>query len=309
MLGGVDIRVACPDAKFAVMEPKRGLFAGGGTTVRLPRQVPWAQAMEFLLCADLIDAQRALRHGPAERDRSARPAPRQGLRVREPHDRQRAARRQGDEAERAAGSVPRRGHDEAAARRHPQAARDAADDRRRRARHRSHCGRKRRRHPRVARQGAPHRVREGEPALRARSSRPRTRGKDRRRSRRNGSPTGRADERGRPAQSVHHRCRQSHVASRRRRRRGRARAGRHVGRRGANRGNRFTRARRAPGRRQHQPRVLPDLPVRRPAGETRREARYLAAAPLLLGHRWHDDATARVRGRRSDSEPANATSS
>ncbi|HEX4493359.1 MAG TPA: enoyl-CoA hydratase-related protein [Acidimicrobiia bacterium] len=59
MLGGVDIRVACPEAKFAVMEPKRGLFAGGGTTVRLPRQVPWAQAMEFLLCADLVDAQRA----------------------------------------------------------------------------------------------------------------------------------------------------------------------------------------------------------------------------------------------------------
>src|SRR6266850_94297 len=59
MLGGCDIRLACPEAKFAVMEPKRGLFAGGGTTVRLPRQVPWAQAMEFLLCADLVDAQRA----------------------------------------------------------------------------------------------------------------------------------------------------------------------------------------------------------------------------------------------------------
>src|SRR5260221_9289745 len=59
MLGGCDIRVACAEAKFAVMEPKRGLFAGGGTTVRLPRQVPWAQAMEFLLCADLVDAQRA----------------------------------------------------------------------------------------------------------------------------------------------------------------------------------------------------------------------------------------------------------
>ena len=53
MLGGCDIRVACPEAKFAVMEPKRGLFAGGGTTVRLPRQIPWPQAMEFLLCADL----------------------------------------------------------------------------------------------------------------------------------------------------------------------------------------------------------------------------------------------------------------
>jgi enoyl-CoA hydratase len=59
MLGGCDIRVACPEAKFAVMEPKRGLFAGGGTTVRLPRQIPWAQAMEFLLCADLIPAERA----------------------------------------------------------------------------------------------------------------------------------------------------------------------------------------------------------------------------------------------------------
>jgi enoyl-CoA hydratase len=63
MLGGCDIRVACPDAKFAVMEPKRGLFAGGGTTVRLPRQIPWAQAMEFLLCADLIPAERALEMG------------------------------------------------------------------------------------------------------------------------------------------------------------------------------------------------------------------------------------------------------
>ena len=59
MLGGVDIRVACPEAQFAVMEPKRGLFAGGGTTVRLPRQIPFPQAMEFLLCADLIPAQRA----------------------------------------------------------------------------------------------------------------------------------------------------------------------------------------------------------------------------------------------------------
>jgi enoyl-CoA hydratase len=63
MLGGIDIRVACPEAKFAVMEPKRGLFAGGGTTVRLPRQIPWAQAMEFLLCADLIPAERALQMG------------------------------------------------------------------------------------------------------------------------------------------------------------------------------------------------------------------------------------------------------
>jgi enoyl-CoA hydratase/carnithine racemase len=63
MLGGVDIRVACPEAKFAVMEPKRGLFAGGGTTVRLPRQIPFPQAMEFLLCADLVPAGRAYEMG------------------------------------------------------------------------------------------------------------------------------------------------------------------------------------------------------------------------------------------------------
>src|SRR5680860_1135137 len=63
MLGGTDIRLACPEAQFAVMEPKRGLFAGGGTTVRLPRQIPWAVAMEFLLCADLIPASRAYEMG------------------------------------------------------------------------------------------------------------------------------------------------------------------------------------------------------------------------------------------------------
>ncbi|MDQ1521479.1 MAG: enoyl-CoA hydratase, partial [Actinomycetota bacterium] len=63
MLGGIDIRIACPEAKFAVMEPKRGLFAGGGTTVRLPRQIPWPLAMEFLLCADLITAERAYEMG------------------------------------------------------------------------------------------------------------------------------------------------------------------------------------------------------------------------------------------------------
>ena len=63
MLGGIDIRIASPNASFAVMEPKRGLFAGGGTTVRLPRQIPFPAAMEFLLTADRIDAQRAWEMG------------------------------------------------------------------------------------------------------------------------------------------------------------------------------------------------------------------------------------------------------
>ena len=56
MLGGCDLRVAADTATFGVMEPKRGLFAGGGTTVRLPRQIPYPAAMELLLCADQISA-------------------------------------------------------------------------------------------------------------------------------------------------------------------------------------------------------------------------------------------------------------
>src|SRR5579875_3865414 len=63
MLGGVDIRVATENARFGVMEPKRGLFAGGGTTARLPRQLPFPAAMEFLLTAEAFPASRALELG------------------------------------------------------------------------------------------------------------------------------------------------------------------------------------------------------------------------------------------------------
>lgn len=63
MLGGVDIRLATRRATFGVMEPKRGLFAGGGTTVRLPRQIPFPAAMEFLLTAEAFPAEKALQLG------------------------------------------------------------------------------------------------------------------------------------------------------------------------------------------------------------------------------------------------------
>jgi len=63
MLGGCDLRVAADTATFGVMEPKRGLFAGGGTTVRLPRQVPFPAAMELLLCADRVSASRVFGMG------------------------------------------------------------------------------------------------------------------------------------------------------------------------------------------------------------------------------------------------------
>lgn len=63
MLGGTDIRIATPNATFGVMEPKRGLFAGGGTTARLPRQLTYPAAMEFLLTAEAFPASRALELG------------------------------------------------------------------------------------------------------------------------------------------------------------------------------------------------------------------------------------------------------
>jgi enoyl-CoA hydratase len=63
MLGGVDIRIATEHASFGVLEPARGLFAGGGTTARLPRQLGYPAAMEFLLTAERFSADDALRMG------------------------------------------------------------------------------------------------------------------------------------------------------------------------------------------------------------------------------------------------------
>lgn len=63
MLMGTDIRIASTRASFGIFEPKRGLFPGGGTTVRLPRQIPFAWAMEVLLLCEAIDAEKAFRMG------------------------------------------------------------------------------------------------------------------------------------------------------------------------------------------------------------------------------------------------------
>ena len=46
-----------------MLEPRQGIFASGGTTARLPRQIPWPAAMEFLLTAEPIPATRALELG------------------------------------------------------------------------------------------------------------------------------------------------------------------------------------------------------------------------------------------------------
>lgn len=63
MLMGTDLRIAADDATFRVTEARRGLFPGGGTTVRLPRQIPFARAMEVLLMCDPMPAAEAERYG------------------------------------------------------------------------------------------------------------------------------------------------------------------------------------------------------------------------------------------------------
>jgi len=57
---GTDIRVAAPGAKFGVQEVKWARFPAGGSSVRLPVQLPYAKAMELLLTGDLVTADEAL---------------------------------------------------------------------------------------------------------------------------------------------------------------------------------------------------------------------------------------------------------
>ncbi len=60
---GTDIRVSAPGAKFGVQEVKWAIFPAGGSTVRLPAQIPFAKAMELLMTGDLITAEEALNLG------------------------------------------------------------------------------------------------------------------------------------------------------------------------------------------------------------------------------------------------------
>ena len=63
LVQGTDIRISVPEAKFGVQEVKWALFPAGGSTVRLPRQIPYAKAMELLLTGDLITTEEALKCG------------------------------------------------------------------------------------------------------------------------------------------------------------------------------------------------------------------------------------------------------
>jgi enoyl-CoA hydratase len=63
ILQGTDIRIASENARFGLQEAKWAFFPRGGSTVRLPRQVPFCKAMEIMLTGELIDAEEALRIG------------------------------------------------------------------------------------------------------------------------------------------------------------------------------------------------------------------------------------------------------
>jgi len=63
MLQGTDIRIASENASFGIGEPRRGLFPGGGSTTKLPRQIAFAHAMEILLTAEPISARKAYEYG------------------------------------------------------------------------------------------------------------------------------------------------------------------------------------------------------------------------------------------------------
>ena len=56
---GTDLRLAAEHATFALAEVRWGVVPAGGSHVRLPQQIPWAVAMEMLLAAYTLSAQRA----------------------------------------------------------------------------------------------------------------------------------------------------------------------------------------------------------------------------------------------------------
>jgi enoyl-CoA hydratase len=63
LLYSTDIRIASENARFGLQEVKWAIFPMGGSSVKLPRQIPYAKAMEILLTGELIDAREAYRLG------------------------------------------------------------------------------------------------------------------------------------------------------------------------------------------------------------------------------------------------------
>ena len=69
LAGGMEVAISCDlivanrEAKFGIPEVKRGLVAGAGGLIKLPRQIPSRLAMEFALTGEFISAERAYEIG------------------------------------------------------------------------------------------------------------------------------------------------------------------------------------------------------------------------------------------------------
>ncbi len=62
-LQATDIRIAEESARFGLQEPRWGLAPIAGSHARLPSQIPYCEAMEFLLTGDLFPAAHAREAG------------------------------------------------------------------------------------------------------------------------------------------------------------------------------------------------------------------------------------------------------
>jgi enoyl-CoA hydratase len=63
MMLNTDIRVAATDTRFGMLEVRRGFFPGAGATLRLPREIGWANAQRYMLTGDEMSAAEAYRLG------------------------------------------------------------------------------------------------------------------------------------------------------------------------------------------------------------------------------------------------------
>ena len=59
LLQATDVRIAADTAQFGLPEPRMGILPGGGSLVRLARQIPYAHAMQLLMTGEPVDAQTA----------------------------------------------------------------------------------------------------------------------------------------------------------------------------------------------------------------------------------------------------------
>ena len=87
-----DLVVAAEHASFGIPEAKRGLIAGAGGLIRMPKRLPMAIALELAMTGDAIDAERAYSLGLVNKVVPAGSTAGRGGRAGRADRRQRAAR-------------------------------------------------------------------------------------------------------------------------------------------------------------------------------------------------------------------------